>query len=351
MTAPIWPFIPKSGMTEAIEWLTNVVTTRQSEWREQLRQYPLRELPLTHAMDAAKASHARYLARNALVFRVPDWAHIVRANAATGVYVGLPPGEAIVWRDWNDYEEVSITSSGTLGTVAKATTNVRVMSLLTCRVLDAYNLTRPAGPAWEGAVTFQTADGQDESATTRYAAYGGYALVTDAKRIGSGSVTESVTWEADQADNSIALPVDAISREWQDEAFAAAWYVSRSEWPDLRAWLYSRYGQYVPFLLPSWADDCTGKSKSGQTLIVAEYDPEETRLYVEVAGVCYARTVTAHTYSLGQWVLTLDIALPGGTIGRVMYLRLVRFSADRIEVQHNAGQGYAVVVNCVRVPE
>jgi hypothetical protein len=72
---------------------------------------------------------------------------------------------------------------------------------------------------------------------------------------------------------------------------------------------------------------------------------------IQIGGTYYPREVVSAVESSGVWAIQLNATIPSGTITRCMYLRRVRFAADRIEFRHAAAEAVAVAVQCVEVPE
>lgn len=349
MSNPMWPFLPLAGMTEAVEWLTAVVQTKSAETREQLRDYPLRTFSLNYVFYPAQWAAARTLTRRGVYFRMPDWSHIYSLSDAAS----LPDGDYVVWRDWNDYDEVSI-ASGVIGSSEYVGTG-RLMPVLECKVDEAWANARIANNIATASFTLQTADGDDESETSDdalYADYSGYPMISDAPVVGSDATDEGTEWEVDSADNSVALPDDVIIRDYADEKFTVAWYRKGAEWWALRRWLYSLAGRFGLFWLPSYGADMASPAHSTGKLVVATYDSNETYFCIDIDGVLYPRQLASYTTnSAGKYVLTFDEDLPTtGTIRKAMYMRFCRLNVDRIEFSYNGGIGVGVNVQCVRVP-
>jgi hypothetical protein len=345
-----WPFQPRSELIESCEWLTDIVPSYDGEDRVSLRDTPLREFQLTHVAQPDLQQEARRLARSLRAVLAPDWPRQVIADAYTGAPAALPDGPVIIWRSPTDYTQTTVTA-GTLGPLPGTDYGVRILPLMICRVVDGWSNTRPAGPWAEMAITLQTATDYDTPADTLYPMFADLPMVTDCVVIGSGSADEGVTWESDTTDNGIALPADVRASGYAAERYTARWYVTRTDYPALRAWIYARRGQFAPFWLPSWSADLRNVARSGVSITADNYDTHEGHIVAEIAGTLYPRVVVSAAQSGGRWTVTPDTPLPDGTITRVMYLRRVRFAADRIEFRHAAGQGVAVAVQCVQVPE
>jgi hypothetical protein len=345
-----WPFLPRSELIEACVWLTDVSQSYDTEERASLREIPLREFALTHIATDLMQTQARTLARRVRTILVPEWPRQVIGDAYDGASVPLPDGPVLVWRSETDYDQAVVTA-GVMGQIARNSYGVRIMPLLVCRITDGWGNQRPAGKWAEMSLGVQTADGADDSDASLYPTYDGLSLVTDRVVIGSGSASEGVTWGTESIDNGIALPVDVRDASFAEERYTVRWYKSRADYPALRAWIYSRRGRWLAFWLPSWVNDVQNPERVGGYILADTYRTEETRLGILIGGTIYPRKVMSATLVSGRWQIQLDSAIPAGTIETIMYLRRVRFNADRIEFRHAAAEGVSVAVQCVQVPE
>ena len=343
----IWPFAPRSELIEACEWLTDVVPAFDGESRVSLRETPLREFSMDHVARSEQQALARTLANAGGDMLLPEWPRAVVGAAYTGATVALPDGPAVVWVDADTYEQTTV-AAGVLGTVVSPRTSARIAPLLACRVSSAWANSRQAGRWAEMKMAFQTVDGADDSDTSRYALFGGLPLVLDACVVGSGTAAEGSEWEIDTVDNGISLPADLTASRRPTEQFAARWIARGVEYVSLRGWIYSRCGRYLPFWLPSWAADDVGAfSQAGSVVTVSRYDPAETAVLLFGGASPVPALISTATAVSGGWQLALSAA--PASISRIMYLRRVRFNADRIEFRHAASEPVSVAVQCVRV--
>lgn len=346
-----WAFLPRSELIESCEWLTDVSQSYETESRAAIRETPIREFQLTHVVTADLQQYARKLARSARTILVPDWPRKIVADAYTGAPADLPDGPVLIWRSPTDYSQTTV-SGGVLGDVDMPESDAVLLPLLACRLLDGWSNTRPAGQWAEMSLTVQTADGPDESDAGLYPlTLDGLPVVTDCPVVGSGSADEGVTFEFNTVDNGLGLPTDDLAGEFPAQRYTARWYKKGAAYEALRGWIYSRKGKYLPFWLPSWANDLPGAVKSGSGLSSPTFDDDEGALLIVIGGSYYPRTVVSAVETAGVWAIQLNASIPDGTITRCMYLRRVRFSADRIEFRHAAAEAVAVAVQCVEVPE
>lgn len=351
----IWPFIPRAEMIEACEWKTEIQQAYSAEHRIARRAVPRRQFTLTHAANQHQSSVARKLSRRGLAFTLPDWTRIRRVPMAqTGAAVDLPDGPAIVWSDWNDFEQVAV-SGGKLGVVQKARKDARVMPSLDARLIEGWSQDRSAG-RWAGMqITLDIASDRDLGDASMYPTYLGDPVVTDACMIGSASFEEGVHYDFAAMDNGVAAPSNTKMRSYGDITFGVRWQSFTREAADrVRAFVYSRRGMQQAFWLPSKADDLGFSHSAMNRLYCREYNSAERAIaYIDSSGQWAIRTVTAAMFdaAAGLWELTLNLNISDNVVRSACYLRRVRFNADRVEFNHKAGAGVTVSIPCMEVPK
>lgn len=347
MTTYVWPFAPLSEVVETASWLTDVLRTRSSEQRQNLRAVPRRELSYTHNLSDADVALAREYMRAADDWYVPDWTRMVHALAVSGGPVALPDGPAVIWRSPRDFEPVTATG-GYLGPVLGAYGMVRIIPAYRARMVDGWTSARKAGGWSQGSVTFEIAEGVLEEGAL-YPQYQGHDFLNSPQIIGNSTFSEGLNWQQDVIDNQVAAPVGIRTLTYADVPFMVRWW-SR-DIAAVRAWVNSRRGRWRSFWLPSWAHDMRKLSGSGASLTVDQYDAAEGHIAALIGGILYPRGIQhASRNSSGTWSITLDSALPAGDVARLMYLRHARFDSDRVEFQHKAAAGVSVAVPCIEVP-
>lgn len=344
----LWPFAPRSELIEAVEWRTDVVPAYDGEFRVSLRDEPLREFSMSHVGTPYGQQAARSAMRFGGAVLLPEWPRQYIGAAHTGAAVPFPDGPALIWVSESEYEQVEVTG-GVLGPVVYPKASARILPLLRCRTNGGWANSRPAGKYSQMTLSLQTGDDPYAPASGRYSDYLGYPVVLDAKCIGAGAADEGTAWEYDTADNGIGLPEDFKAALRPEEKFTARWVAKADDYLSLRAWIYSRRGRYLPFWLPSWADDMGEASIVASTLTVERYSERETHVLMQSGSTWTPAEVTASVVVPGGVELTVSNAPL--TVDRVMYLRLVRFAADRVEFRHAAAEPVAVAIQCVRVSE
>lgn len=349
--AYFWPFRPVGELLESCEWLTSVLPTRDTEQRQQMRQVPLRTLEYRHVASAKTLALMRATVGPGDLVSAPDWTRAVYMYAQTGAPTGAYEGPVVVWRSSSDYE-ITSASGGALGTVVTPGDAYVAALLEDCVQVGQLAVDRPAGPWRAVTLTLQTASQSGWTADgSRFSDYEGGSLMLDRVVVGGGTAAEGLEYPTEAVGNSVAMPAFVQSQDWMTEYFLVAWYARDAVYRSIRRWIYSRAGKFKFFWLPSWQADLGVAASNGLTLTVEQYDDRELNLLVEsAAGAFSAHAIGGAVYqSDGRVVLTVTPS-PPSSLSRVMYLRRVRFDADRVEFSHAPGRGVAVQIPCRRVP-
>lgn len=179
--ATIWPFCPVGGVSERLEWKTDVLQARSSEQRIAMRRVPLRSMSLSHMLSEQQASKAGQIIRfeNANEYLLPHWGQAVRVGAVgigTDVVVSggfdgtelIAGSDAIVWQSADNFEQVSITaitdSTATLDSVTGTYTDALVMPLLDAAMPSGIGIDRDASVWRSVTAPFQINTNPDASA-------------------------------------------------------------------------------------------------------------------------------------------------------------------------------------------
>jgi len=218
--ATIWPFCPVGGVSERLEWKTDVLQARSSEQRIAMRRVPLRSMSLSHMLSEQQASKAGQIIRfeNANEYLLPHWGQAVRVGAVgigTDVVVSggfdgtelIAGSDAIVWQSADNFEQVSITaitdSTATLDSVTGTYTDALVMPLLDAAMPSGIGIDRDASVWRSVTAPFQINTNPDASAVGKLLLY----IAIDASLsmdtvVGSGATT--------RLENAVAALKDAL---------------------------------------------------------------------------------------------------------------------------------------------
>jgi hypothetical protein len=186
--ATIWPFCPVGGVSERLEWKTDVLQARSSEQRIAMRRVPLRSMSLSHMLSEQQASKAGQIIRfeNANEYLLPHWGQAVRVGAVgigTDVVVSggfdgtelIAGSDAIVWQSADNFEQVSITaitdSTATLDSVTGTYTDALVMPLLDAAMPSGIGIDRDASVWRSVTAPFQINTNPDASSAGKVLLY------------------------------------------------------------------------------------------------------------------------------------------------------------------------------------
>lgn len=378
----LWPFMPVGEIVEALEWRTDVLRAQSAEQRIQLRARPRRQWQFSHLFNHDEYAAACAIARGAEDFQVPDWTRQIYGGAvASGSSVSLSVVTAdldleagdrvLVMEDRSRWEICTLASVGAsaivLQSVSTARASAGVWPLDEAHAGIELQAKRPAGRQVFADVNFESAQVVDCGAST-LSSYRGHDLMSDIPVVGAGQLDEGLAWPAEIFDNDLGSPVAARTRSQPDVRLGMRWHVfTRAAKRTLRQWIFSRRGKLRAFWRSTLARDLSAAADiaaASTSLRVftptGALDLGGTAFDIEVNGLAiYRRRVLdvqagADVDGRPTLTLTLDSAL--GTdharadIGRVSFLRCMRFDSDRVEFLHTPGGGLSVAVPCIEVP-
>ena len=380
--AVVFPFIPTKPVKEQIEFLTDIIESRDgTEKRTSARPEARQEFGMKYLID--QQDPEQYAAAQALIvgmsgapLGVGMWHQTRKVGAdvaigATTVTVDTTNLDfrvgsyAILWSDWNDTEIVSIdsldaTSITLVSPTEKAFTagEAYIVPMQLCVATDKPKMARYQNNVaefeinWESSETTAVlADHTDLYSTT----YNGSPVLTDYHLMTGDTMPE--TWEADFADfdtktgarsytNRRAAPIARTQRSWEGETMDYAMA--------LRKFFYWARGKQKSFWFPTNRHDLIIAEDIGQgdASIVVKDTGYATRiganapynfLRITVAdGTVYYREVTSAATDAGKDTLQLDSPLGvdylASDVRQICFLFRARFGADKSIIEHS-GQG------------
>lgn len=296
--AETWDFQPDEPIEEALEWLTDILATRDGEQRLALRAAPRELLTMSHIMDQGQRAEA--LAR-------------LRAGYAGAWTVSLWP---------------RIASDGSLPT--------RSGIVLRPPVIERARRRRS-----RMTVAFLLNPAADVAASP-YPTYDGLDVVTDptvSKSPAGEGLRQQLVYSDNETGPVILEPVENFVREQRSVSFVDRGFAARAA---RRLWLLSLHGRQKAFWLPSWGGELGLQGPVGAadtSLLVAPVgapeDLEGRHLMVDVPGAPLFRAITGAVDDGGNHRLTvapLGASVPQATL--VHLLTKVRFAEDRITLRH-----------------
>jgi hypothetical protein len=383
MTA-IWPFAPRTNIVEDLEWLTDVVTCKNAEYRRCLRPIPRIHYKFGYQLEAEEYGVARELARTVGgdPIWVPDWPNASPCPAINAGTVSLPVEtvhaqafkagrNALVFDHNMWWEEVLISAVGsgtiTVSAVQNACTHPWVVPCRLGTFSEAFKYDSGPHARIEATAGFTCVDTEDLLALgpgIAYPTYLTWPVVTDTAELING-VSEATARDVDVVD-SLSGPVynyPILSTAKQTSVVAWTALTADALW-NLRLWLHSRRGRWKQFWVPSWSADVTitHDIAGGDTAIeIAAIGfggryPNPTDLFIAATeeaggGGWFVRVTGSTAGSAGKELLTLSESFSGavslGVIAKTSKLTLSRLDSDRISIQHIPGR-QATIVAAVR---
>lgn len=372
----IWPYKPLTPMQETLAWLTDVIQSYEGEQRIALRSVPRRTFNFDHLLNPEMAFGARVKFRELQDYLIPDWTQTDTVSLSTGtsivVSVTSPYYEvgaaAIVWANYDDYEQVEIEAVNSDGTITLVEvvgnyTDAIIMPLYEGLSLAQFSAAISAGgfirAGFQG-ISFYSAD----ISASDYPQYLNHDVMVWCPNVASGSLDGFIAWPYEVVDNDTGRAQASKQRVLPDDVFFVRWQAfSQLDQLELRQWLYSRRGRQKAFWLPSWLNDLPLQQPIGSaaTIITTSLPSAEvallTTVHLEIkagADKYWREVINLNVTGGGLLEITLDSALGVdlalADVDRISIMRCVRFNVDSIDLQHAAAAGFSVSIPTIEVP-
>lgn len=381
-----WPFVPLARMTESLAWLTDALRAYTAEQRIALRSVPEQTFAFEHDFGDHQAARAQALAEAVGVGEVgvPVWTEHTRVGAVADGTLTLAcdtqaqyvaGGWALLWDDDSHCEavEIDMVNPGEISLVGgpvESYADAIVCPLLPAFAPDGLKRVRSSGrDDVRASITFLVDSGADWADESAMLLYRGLPVLAAVPVLEDG-LEDSVQRAHREVGNETARVWLVPTTSQTKRSFTMRWdLATRAELWALRQWLHARKGRQRAFWLPTWARDLEPLAGIGAAAMQirvraigwvnaspSEAGDDRDIMIRTVAGALYYRRVTAvDAGGAGEELLTIDSALGSAIalaeIDRVSFVYLARQSADRIEIEHQAGLGAACSVTCETVPE
>lgn len=370
----ILPYQAEAPVKESLEFLTDVIKAQDAtEERLQMRSMPRQSfnysIPL-QAWRTAAAFNTEYgaIRKN---WAVPIWteaqyvgtigAGLLELPCNTLLYDFRPQSLAMLYNVCGDFQIVEIdevfSDRITLLYDTEYTSGAWLMPVR--RGWIQGNVDKPTnGHNGKSSLTFVIDDNPIITPAVP-AQYLGDDIYYDVPLLSGGSLSASLSQQQDITDMSLG-PV-ARRTNWNRPQYGKPWRTllkTPQEIRSYREFLYRRAGKFRSFWFPTFENNMrvTNTGNITTTLLIEsdsfiDYASLRTHIAIEANGVWYPRAVSSPIQIDAEHIqLTLSSALNvhAETIGRISYLGLHRFDADRIELNW---QGGGIVETNVQVLE
>lgn len=381
----VWSYMPQKGVTESLEWLTDIQRCRSREYRQSMRTKPRQELQCTHLLSPEQFGQSKILAKalGADSLFVPLWNWFTRpgaiAQGATKIpkdtddpYALTKAGTSVMlWESPSKFEVHAVTTNSmdpgdpniTLSTpVGQEFTSPLLIPLRVGEFAQEFEATRTVNQKVECSARFRIQSGDDYSSevgalysSVSYVDVQGasHPVVTD-RSLATSGVREQFERRYEELDSVIGRAYRYPTLSVPEQSGKITWSAhDREGMRNLLAWLHSRKGQWKSFWVPSWNKDLTVTHEIADTdtsIEIADIGMRTTGTFpiylmvVTTVGSCiFCRVTGATAGSTGKEVIGLSAAfgqhLYTWEIAQVCILTLSRFASDRIEINYRPG-GY-----------
>ncbi len=273
----VWPFRPnwKSGLTEAIEWRTDVLRAHDgSEQRRAVRARPRRtfEFDLLLANGEAEWLEMLLWRMHGEEFALPVWTDRMPLSAVPqagqqilyGATTGLQfveGGYALIFQSTTTWEIVQVSAVAS-GSVALAQTivgdfmpGVVLYPLVFAEIADTVQLTRVTDQALTGRALFRVVGGDTDPAIAPSETYQGVEVYLTKPDWSSG-ISHEFSRAFHMADAEVGPWVRRAKEKSSSVVRGFGWLLhDRAAITAFRAFAHRRRGQHAPVWMPSWHDD------------------------------------------------------------------------------------------------
>lgn len=378
----LWPFIPQRGLTESLEWLTDVIRCKAGEDRVPLRHLPRQTYFFRCHLTPEEYGYAKVFARqNSQEFYFPMWQHcrnmtglIWGATSIAGVFdQRFYTGPLLIWDNPTRWEIRTIT----VNTGSALTLDSELTRTYLDPVIAPIQVVR-----WAQSPDFTVSNNDVKIAELLVKAIGAVELtpatvlpkhrgvdVLQSPNILVSDLREQHYREVDEIDNGAGIIAASEKYSTPETKSKMAWHpIDRQELIQALEWIHTRRGRYSPFWYKSHNRDLVPRSN-----LAANTDPlapgtdlvEVTRVpgLAAPCDVAITHTDGSERYYRVQGVVdvTLDkqallltgnagTAWPLANIARISFLVGVRFDADRVEIRYGQGGAATIAVPITEVP-
>lgn len=381
----LWPFIPQRGITESLEWLTDVIRCKAGEDRIALRHLPRQSYQVSCYLDPEQYGRAKVFSRTqAQDFLFPMWQHyenvgnvVAGQDAIAGIFDArfFGVGQAVVvWESDRAYHTTTVAVWDAAGITLKegpASTlqDACVLPLQAVRWSQSPDYTLSTQAVVNAQLVLKAVGALELRPNYTYPQYRGKDVLLDDNILVS-DLTENHFRELDEVDNQTGIIVGSpLYSEAQTNSVMSWSPLDRVERLRMLEWVHSRRGKRRAFWYRSHNRDfeptsgiapnpddpgfhllmvnspIAGMSANVPFDIVVERNTGELLFYRVLAASIVANSQTAlrlSPVSGAAWTLP--------ELRRVSIMTCVRFDSDRVEISYTDGGGATVSMPIIEVP-
>jgi hypothetical protein len=376
----VWPYMAQVAWSEVLEFKTNIISCYGKEQRIALRTNPRVTLKYVYQLSEREFSKSKALTNSSAhrALGVPDWFQGAEIGAlALGAVevlfntseLDFRAGESvIIWDSHNSYEAIQITdvlSDRVLLRLptTQVFTRAMIAPLKVAMAKNGFQFQRSSYPVIETTATFTVTKNSDLSFALPFPVYRS-AVVFNQPSILQGSLAESMERPVEVFDNGTSVPLNQVLDAWvRYRSVLSFSAISRTEYNTMRSFIHSRNGKQKSFWVPSFNNDLTLTTDIGvgaTAIFVQTVNYEQnygiTDILIELknGGTVYARVLSGVSSGIVD-TLGLDAsmatAIQISDVARIMFLNLVRFDSDSVEIKHTYAGNATANIPIVWVPE
>lgn len=367
MSYLVWPWRPQRGMSENLEWMTDIIEAHDgTEQRIQVRQAPRQSFDASVMLDSSVELSRLRVGLAAWQHREwgwPCWHEAVKLTsvlpaASSSINIDTTAsdfragGLAIIHASPTAYEviQISTVAAGSLTLVGVTTlthpATASVMPLRMARMGRQAKRDDYATELSKYSVTMQITDNTELTTEAAAMQYLGYDVLSDPLLMPGETMPRQIERPMDVLDPGPGAwatfartdyPLISTDHRWHLRSRAQAWA--------FRRWLHRRAGMLNPVWIPSRTHDlalAVQPTAAATTLQINDVNyrnvglnrPGMTHIAAfSASGAFVCRQITnAVAGSAGRENLTINAALGFTDVARISFLCLHRFSADRISM-------------------
>lgn len=366
----LWPFKATIGSREGLTFATDVLPAFAAEQRIALAYNARRELSHRYVMTPQQADTAYSLisASALAAWQVPEWQEATTVSVTAGaasIAVDTTyrqyraPGFAVLWKDWDDYELLTVTAvnagSIEVDAVNATWTDAKLMPCCNAYLPDGLDISLRPGPYYEASADWQSFESDDWASSWSGLTYLGDPVIASGCEIGDATVRGRILQPNNVVDNGIARTLYDSSRAQAFRSHALAWVAEgQAETFDIRALLYYLRGRVRAFWLPTRVPIrvISNANAGTSSLVVAGSNLTSGALYVQpVTGSPFVAAYSGASGTDPQ-TLTLSSPLPANvtTAAKVSRLLRLRLDANRVEFDYLGRSIMRATTPAIEVP-